>query len=132
MAKSKNPRLAQKGIKVVRETVQCESCRADFERAIVHPYITLCPECRVTKRIKRRAYNRFEKIGCKECRTIVLEGKLTCGRFDCKSCDHSWVRITDGLYKTEYNGDILIIRGDQILGKWHEYGDVRRLANEVS
>lgn len=132
MAKSKNPRLVRKGTKVTRETVQCESCGADFERAIVHPYITLCPECRGTKRMKRKARNQFGKIGCKECQTAILEGKLPCGRFDCKSCYHSWIRITDDLYKTEYNGDILVIRGDQILGKWHGYGDIRRLANEAS
>jgi Zn finger protein HypA/HybF involved in hydrogenase expression len=130
MAKSKNPRLVRKGTKVTRETVQCEKCGTDFERAIVHPYIKTCPECRGAKRAVRKAKNRFERFGCKHCREMVTANEVHAGRHDCPKCYQAWIKITDNVWKTEYNGELYIIRDTVVLGKWQKYGDVRRLIDE--
>jgi tRNA G26 N,N-dimethylase Trm1 len=130
MAKSKNPRLVRKGTKVTRETVVCEKCGAEFERAIVHPYIKTCKACRGTKVRERKARNRFERIGCKHCHEAIRSGSFKPGRNDCKHCYTAWVLIVDDFYKVEYQGDTLITRGDQILGKVEHHGDIRRLINE--
>ena len=119
----------KKGMKVQRETVVCERCKSEFERAVVHPYIKTCKDCRGAKK------KAFSKIGCVECRrdiaTATYNGRpMNRGVYSCGKCEHHWIHIGDGWFKTSKNGLKYLFYKEFCIAKYESSDEVRRLINE--
>ena len=123
-ARGKNPRQAQRGKKVQREEVICEQCGSTFSRAIVHPYIVKCPDCRGTA--KKTGHSR---LGCKHCRKLLERADLLeYGMFICsdKNCKHQYWIYGSGWYKSLLGENRVYFNG-QYKGSQIWYGDFRRI-----
>jgi|GEM_PF-4519702 len=88
---------------------KCKTCGKWFDRAIVHPYLIECPECRKGHPIihfskEERIFN--NKVKCPECRKLLASiDHKRIGMMTCSKCKKLWW-IFDGWFRDWINDDI--------------------------
>ena len=86
-----------KGSHAPREIVKCQKCGADFERAVVHPYIVDCPACRGKIKAVDQDDREFKKrVSCKYCRVLLQSEQTVLGMKRCPLCKEMWWCIPAG------------------------------------
>jgi len=103
-----------KGSKAPQVEVVCE-CGATFLRAIVHPYIIKCPDCRKKGTTEKKAVIKAKvelgkHLKCPDCKNMISR-LAKVGMHRCPRCKDQWWSNDDGWWR-RWNDDDMFYNGE--------------------